>query len=379
MERRINEFLREREAGGLLRDLAPVAPLGGGKVLIDGREYINFSSNDYLGLSAHPELIRAAREALSPVVGSSASRLMTGSTSLHHVLEERVAEFKGKPAAIVFNTGYQANVGIISALCGRGDCIFSDRLNHASIVDGIRLSGAKIFRFRHNDADHLEELLRRARKEYRQALIVTETVFSMDGDLAPVNAIVRLKKEHDCMLMVDEAHATGIFGEKGSGLLEAEGMTGEADIAMGTFSKAFGAFGAYAATSRAMRDYLVNTCRSFVYSTALPPSVIAADLAALDLIKDEPHRRKKLLSNARSFRKKLEKKGLEVRGDSQIIPVIVGGNKEAVRMSEALKEKGYWVTPVRPPTVPRGQARLRISLTFDHSQEILEKFAEDIG
>jgi 8-amino-7-oxononanoate synthase len=379
MERRISEFLRERETGGLLRNLTPVELLGGGKVFIDGREYINFSSNDYLGLSAHPKLIRAAREALSPVVGSSASRLMTGSTSLHHVLEERVAEFKGKPAALVFNSGYQANVGIISALCGRGDCIFSDRLNHASIVDGSCLSGAKIFRFRHNNTDHLEELLKRERKEYRQALIVTETVFSMDGDLAPVDSIVRLKNEHDCMLMVDEAHATGIFGENGSGLLEAKGMTGGADIAMGTFSKALGAFGAYAATSRAVRDYLVNTCRSFIYSTALPPSVIAADLAALDLIKDEPHRRKELLLNARSFRKKLEEKGLKVRGDSQIIPVMIGGNEEAIRISGSLREKGYWVTPVRPPTVPRAQARLRISLTFDHAQEMLEKFAEDIS
>ena len=379
MERRINRFLKEREAGGLLRRLTKVRPVGGGKILVDGREYINFSSNDYLGLSSHPELARAAREELSPVVGSSASRLMTGGTRIHHLLEERTAVFKGKPVSLVFNSGYQANVGIISALCGKGDCVFSDRLNHASIVDGIRLSGARLFRFRHNDADHLEELLRRERGKYAGALIVTETVFSMDGDIAPIRDFSRLKKEHDCMLMVDEAHATGVFGEKGSGLVEAKGMTGEVDIIMGTFSKALGGFGAYAATSRSVRDYLVNTCRSFIYSTALPPSVMAVDLAGLGLIRAEPHRRGKLLANACYFRNGLNEKGFRVKGDSQIIPIMIGDAEGTVRFSEFLREKGYWVTPVRPPTVPHRQARLRISLTFDHAKEDLDRFIEDVS
>jgi 8-amino-7-oxononanoate synthase len=379
MERRINKFLEERRQDGLLRGLTAVQPVGGGKILAGGREYINFSSNDYLGLSSHPELSRAALEALSPVVGSSASRLMTGSTRLHHLLEERTAVFKGKPVSLVFNSGYQANVGIISALCGRDDCIFSDRLNHASIVDGIRLSGAKLFRFRHNDADHLEELLSRERKKYAGALIITETVFSMDGDIAPIERISGLKKEHDCMLMVDEAHATGIFGEKGSGLVEEKGSTDAVDIIMGTFSKALGAFGSYAATSRQVRDYLINTCRSFIYSTALPPSVIAADLAALDLVEDEPHRRKKLLANARYFRDRLREKGFHVKGDSQIVPIIIGRTERTVRISELLREKGHWVTPVRPPTVPYRQARLRISLIFDHTKEDLDKFVDDIS
>ncbi|RKY42764.1 MAG: 8-amino-7-oxononanoate synthase [Candidatus Makaraimicrobium thalassicum] len=379
MERRINSILKERQQEGLLRRLATVSPLGSGKIRVGGRKYINLSSNDYLGLSSHPELARAALAALSPVVGSSASRLMSGSTRLHHVLEDRIAGFKGKEAALVFNSGYQANVGIISALCGKDDCIFSDRLNHASIVDGIRLSGARLFRFRHNDTDHLEELLCRERNRHRGALILTETVFSMDGDIAPVGRISQLKKKHNCMFMVDEAHATGIFGACGGGVLEAEGVTGGADIIMGTFSKALGGFGSYAATSRTLRDYLVNTCRSFIYSTSLPPSIIAADLAALELIKREPHRRETLLSNACYFRAGLKKKGFHVRGDSQIVPIIVGENKEAVRVSEFLKGKGYWVTPVRPPTVPHGQARLRISLTFDHTPGGLEKFIKDIS
>ncbi|MFH1552079.1 MAG: 8-amino-7-oxononanoate synthase [Candidatus Omnitrophota bacterium] len=401
MERRIKKFLKEREEEGLFRRLAKISPLGGGKILSDGKEYINFSSNDYLGLSSHPKLINAASEVLSPVVGSSASRLMTGSTAVHHLLEERVARFKGKPASLVFNSGYQANVGIISALLGKGDCVFSDRLNHASIVDGIRLSGASFFRFRHNDTDHLEEILLRERNKYAEALIVTETVFSMDGDIAPIEEIARLKKKYDCMLMVDEAHATGVFGPGGSGLVEAKGVTDEVDIVMGTFSKALGGFGSYVASSRAVRDYLVNTCRSFIYSTALPPSVIAADIAALELVRDEPHRRKTLLTNARDFRDKLKAEGFNAGGDSQIVPVVVGENEETVRaqdaspegslasalsqiqetvrISESLKKKGYWVTPVRPPTVPHHQARLRLSLTFDHTREILDKFIEDIS
>ena len=303
---------------------------------------------------------------------------MTGSTSLHHALEEKVAEFKGKPAALVFNSGYQANVGVISALCGKDDCIFSDRLNHASIVDGIRLSGANLFRFRHNDTNHLEELLEKNRKNFRNALIVTETVFSMDGDVAPLEGIANLKEKYDSTMMVDEAHATGIFGDKGSGMVEEKGLAARIDIIMGTFSKALGGFGAYVASSQAICDYLVNTCRSFIYSTSLPPSVIAADIEALNIIEEEPYRRERLLSSADRLRGILKEKGFNVRGSSQIIPIIIGDNKKTVIMSEYLKEKGYWVTPVRPPTVPAGEARIRISLTYDHSEEVIDKFAEDL-
>ncbi|MGB3057389.1 MAG: 8-amino-7-oxononanoate synthase [Candidatus Omnitrophota bacterium] len=379
MERRIKEFLEEREKSGLLRELTEVSPVKGGRVRVRGKEYINFSSNDYLGLSMHPELARAGREAFEMASGSAASRLMTGSTGMHHDLEERMARFKGKPAALVFNSGYQANVGIISALCEKGDAVLSDRLNHASIVDGIGLSGARFFRFRHNDTGHLESLLRKERGKFREALIITETVFSMDGDLAPLKEIVMLKKEFDSLLMVDEAHATGIFGKNGSGLAEETGTAPDVDVIMGTFSKAFGSFGSYAATSAGMRDYLINTCRSFIYSTALPPSVIAADLAALDIIRREPRRRKKLLENAGYLRVILKEKGFNVAGSSQILPVILGENEAALCASERLKEKGYWVTPVRYPTVPKGKARLRISLTYDHKREDLERFANDIG
>jgi 8-amino-7-oxononanoate synthase len=379
MERRIKEFLERSEKSGVTRRLAVIAPAKEGRLSVGGKEYVNFSSNDYLALASHPELARAASGALSPALGSSASRLMTGTTCFHAALEEKIARFKQKPAALVFNTGYQANIGIISALCGRGDCVFSDRLNHASIVDGIRLSGARSFRFRHNDVGHLEELLRRERGKFRTALIITETIYSMDGDIAPLADLARLKKDHDCALMVDEAHATGVMGENGSGAVEAAGLAGEVDIIMGTFSKALGGFGAYAAVSETLKKFLVNTCRSFIYSTALPPSVIAADMAAIDLVGKEPHRRRELLSNAGYLRGRLKEEGFHVKGESQIIPVILGGNEETVGMSEGLKKKGYWVTPVRPPTVPAGEARLRISLSYAHSREALKKFVEDIA
>lgn len=378
MEQRIKKALEERKKDGLLRVLRTAEHSGPGMIRVDGREYVDLSSNDYLGLASHPDVLRAAREVSSTVFGAGASRLMTGTGKLHAALEEKVAAFKGKPAALVFNSGYQANVGVISALMTREDVIFSDRLNHASIVDGIKLSGAKLVRFRHNDIAHLQELLKAQRGGYKSAMVITETVFSMDGDIAPVKDMIRLKKEHGCILMVDEAHATGVFGETGAGTVEDLGISDEVDIILGTFSKALGSFGAYVAVSRDMRDYLVNTCRSFIYSTALPHSVIAANMAALDLVKGEKHRRHELLGNAAFLRKTLREKGFEVRGESQIIPVIIGDNHKTVRLSDALKEKGYWTTPVRPPTVPLGEARLRISLSFDHGRDVLERFVGDI-
>ncbi len=378
MERKIRQFLEEREEENLLRGLAEVFPGKEARIRVEGREFINFSSNDYLGLSKHPLLAEAAKEALEMGVGSGASRLMTGSTNIHHELEEKVAHFKEKPAALVFNSGYQANIGIISALCGKDDVVFFDKLSHASIVDGVRLSGAAFFRFRHNDTDHLESLLRKERENYHSAMIITETVFSMDGDIAPVEEIVRLKKEHECLLMLDEAHATGIFGEKGAGLTEETGTAEDVDIIMGTFSKALGSFGAYAATSAEVRDFLVNACRSFIYSTALPPSVIAANIAVLDIAQHESYRRRTLLLNADHLRSKLKEEGFDVKGNSQIVPVILGGNEQAVRASESLKEKGYWVMPVKPPTVPKGEARLRISLTFNHKRVDINNFIDDI-
>src|SRR3989338_2087966 len=365
----IEEFLRKKEGDGLLRVLRPISSRKNGKITINNKEYIDFSSNDYLGLSGHPKLIKAAKEAMEEFgVGACGSRLLSGDLELHHKLEEKTALFKNKEAALFFNSGYQANTGIISSLYGKNDIIFFDRLSHASLIDGIILSQAKFLRFQHNDTAHLEELLKKERNKFKEALIITESIFSMDGDRAPLKEMVRLKEEYNCKIFADEAHATGIFGKNGSGVVEEEGLSEKIDFIMGTFSKALGGFGAYLATSRIIVEYLINTCRSFIYSTALPPAITACNLTSIDLIKEEPLRRKRLLESAQYFRDALRSKGFKVRSESQIIPIIIGGNSKTQEVAKRLQEKGYWVLPVRPPTVPQGEARLRFSLSFHHNK-----------
>ena len=375
----IDEFLKEAKDAGLLRSLRPVAARRNGKIIVEDKEYMDFSSNDYLGLSGHPRLIEAAKNAMDKFgASSSGSRLLSGDITLHHLLEEKIARFKNKESALVFNSGYQGNVGIISSLLAKGDCVFSDRLNHASIIDGILLSGARFFRFRHNDTAHLESLLKKERAKFKKAMIITETVFSMDGDKGLLKDLVKLKEKYNCEIMVDEAHATGVFGKNGSGVVEEEGLSGQVDFIMGTFSKALGSFGAYLAASKKTIAYLINTCRGFIYSTALPPAVIAANLESIRVVEEEPHRRKELLESSRYFRAGLKKIGLEIKGDSQIIPVIIGGNLKCVESARRLQEKGYWVMPIRPPTVPQDEALLRFSLSFYHTKEILERLIDDI-
>lgn len=377
---KIEEFLKERKREGLFRKLRPAASRRDGRICIDGKEYYDFSSNDYLGLSSHPKLIEAAKEAAEIYgVGSSGSRLLSGDLELTHKLEEKIAKFKGKEAALVFNSGYQANVGIVSALSGPGDCIFSDKLNHASIIDGLILSGAEFFRYKHNDIEHLRSLLEKERSRFKDALIVTESIFSMDGDRPDLKSIVELKERFNCTLLVDEAHATGIFGKNGSGVVKEEGLSDKVDLIMGTFGKALGSFGAYLTSSEKIVEFMVNKARSFIYSTALPPATIAVNLAAIDIIKDEPYRRRELLDVSEYFRNLLADKGFEVRGESQIVPVIVGENVAAVKAAQTLQSKGWWVMPIRPPTVPKGEARLRFSITYDHKKENLKKLADDIS
>ncbi len=375
----IKDFLRERENKGLLRQLRPASYRKAGNIYFGDKEYIDLLSNDYLGLAGHPKLIAAGKKALDEFGGSSgASRLLSGDLAIHHQLEAAIARFKNKEAALVFNSGYQANIGLFNSVCGKDDVVFSDRLNHASIVDGLVLSRAKIFRFRHNNMNDLEGLLKKERQRFKNALIVTETVFSMDGDMAPLIDLVDLKERYGCLMVVDEAHATGIYGENGSGMVEKEKLSARIDIIMGTFSKALGSFGAYVAASRDIIDYLVNTCRSFIYSTGLPPSVIACNLASLELVSEEPYRREELLRNAACLRDTLKGAGFEIRGSSQIVPVIVGENRAAEIMAKGLQAKGWWVLPIRPPTVPEGQARLRFSLTFNHGLDVLHKLTEDL-
>ena len=376
----IDKFLKERKENNLLRVLQPADSRKEGKIYFRDKEYFDFSSNDYLGLSAHPMLKDASKMAVDKFgLSSSASRLLSGDLIIHHELEEKIALFKGKESASVFNSGYQANVGVISALCKRGDVIFSDRLNHASIIDGILLSGARYYRFNHNDIAHLESLLKKERDKFRDGVIITETIFSMDGDRSPLKEIVNLKERYNCTLMVDEAHATGIFGRYGGGVVEDEGLIDEVDLIMGTFSKALGSFGAYLASTKRIIDYLINSSRSFIYSTALPPSIIAANLTSLELIKTEPFRRKRLLENSDYFRHELKKRGFIVRGSSQIVPLILGDSEKAIRLSEELRNRGHWILPIRPPTVPKNEARLRFSLTYHHTKGILQRLINDIS
>lgn len=373
----IDRFLQERESKLLLRTLHNIEKRKGGNIVIDGKELIDLSSNDYLGLADHPSLLQESkRMAEGYGTSSSASRLMSGDLHIHHLLEEVVADFKGKEASLVFGSGFLANIGIISAICQKTDAAFSDRLNHASIIDGILLSGAQFFRFRHNEVGHLEDLLKKERAKFKKALIVIETIYSMDGDRPPLKEIVNLKKKYNCVLMVDEAHATGIFGRNGAGIVEEEDLTHEVDIIMGTFGKALGSYGAYVAASKKTIDYLVNRARSFIYSTALPPSVIGANLAAIEIVKKEPFRRKILLEHVEYFRGLLKDKGFNTRGSSQIIPVVIGDNKKTIMVANMLREHSIFALPIRPPTVPRGGERIRFSVTYYHSKEILYKVAE---
>jgi len=376
---RIEKFLEQREQEGLMRVLRPCEIRGGGKIYREGRELFDFSSNDYLGLSGDERLKEACISGVKRFgSSSSASRLLSGDLKIFGELEERVAEFKGKESALVFNTGYQANVGIISTFCGREDAVFCDRLSHASIIDGVRQSGAKLFRFGHNDLEHLEGLLEKEGARFSNRLVVTESIFSMDGDKGALCGLVELRGRYGFALLVDEAHATGVFGRRGSGVVEEEGVSEQVDLVMGTFSKALGSFGAYVACSKRVKDYLVNVCRSFIYSTALPPGVIAANIESLNIVRDEPFRREELLENAEYFRGRLEEAGLEVRGESQIVPVITGDNRETVRVSEEMINRGYWVAGIRPPTVPEGEGRLRFSLSYEHKPEVLDKVVEEM-
>lgn len=379
MDKHINVFL-EQQKDDSLRILRPISSKAGAVIKIAGKEYVDFSSNDYLGLSNHPEMIKTAQEASAKYgTGSGGSRLLSGDRTLFHDLEDLTASFKGKPSSLVFNSGYQANTGIISALYSKGDAVFADKLVHASIIDGILLSGARLFRYRHNDMAHLEDLLKKESGNFKKSLIVTESVFSMDGDAAPLKDICALKERYGCSLMVDEAHATGVFGKNGSGLAEETGTTEAIDLLMGTFSKALGSFGAYLACPERVKQYLINTCRSFIYSTALPPGVIACNIKAIELVRKEDGRRKKVLMLSSLLRDGFKAKGLKVLGCTQIIPVLAGENARAVKMSQDLKNAGIRALPIRYPTVPKGEARIRFSVNYDHTDKMIKDAVNAIG
>ena len=374
----INTFLKEQENKNLLRRLRVINKKKDVVLKINNKSYIDFSSNDYLSLSGHKALIKTAKRYTAKYgTGGNASRLLSGTMEFHIELENKIAKLKQKESGLLFGNGFIANTTIIPALLNKRDVIFADRLVHASIIDGILLSGCKFFRFKHNDMNHLEHLLKNERKNYEKALIITESVFSMDGDIADLKSITALKNKYNALLYVDEAHATGIFGKTGAGIIEELGLTEETDIIMGTFGKALGSYGAYVVSDFALRNYLINKSRGFIYSTALPASVIGASIAAIDLLKKEPFRRKDLLSNSDYLRNSLKKFGIKTIGETQIIPVIIGDSTVAVKIAEQLIQKGYFVLPIRPPTVPYNSSRIRLSLNYKHSKKIIDKFISD--
>jgi 8-amino-7-oxononanoate synthase len=370
------EGLRE---SGLHRRLRLIEGPQGPRVLLDGREVLLLCSNNYLGLADHPRVREAAAEAaLRWGAGAGASRLISGNMEPHRHLEERLASFKEHEAALLFGSGYLANIGAISALAGRSGVVFSDELNHASIVDGCRLARAEAFVYRHGDLEHLAWGLREAGG--RGSLIVTDGVFSMDGDVAPLAGLVELAGEHGCRLMVDEAHATGALGPGGRGSVVAAGLGGEVDLVVGTLGKALGSYGAYVCASAELREYLLNTARSFIFSTAPPPPVLAAALAALELLEAEPERVGRLRSNAVALRTALAAEGLAV-GDSetQIVPLEVGDAGWTMELCERLLERGVFAQGIRPPTVPPGSSRLRFSVMATHEPGELRSAAQLTG
>ncbi len=344
------------------------------------RSLLSFCSNDYLGLANHPKVVEAFKNAANKYgVGSGASHLVCGHSYEHHALEEELADFTGRARAVLFSTGYMANLGVINALTSRQDVIYQDRLNHASLLDGGLLSSAKFIRYKHNNIEHLDQQL--TQHNGRRKLIAVDGVFSMDGNFADLPALSRLAKKHDAWLMVDDAHGLGCIGQNGGGSLEHFGLQeSEAPILMGTLGKALGAFGAFVAGSEALAETLIQFSRSYIYTTALPPAVAAAARMSLQLIKAEPERRERLRLLIVHFREACAAAGLNLMESSTPIqPIILGDSQKTLDASLALEEKGFWVTAIRLPTVPKGSARLRITLTAEHSKSQIESLVSALA
>ncbi|MGC3996599.1 MAG: 8-amino-7-oxononanoate synthase [Anaeromyxobacter sp.] len=362
------------EEKGLRRTLEPLDAGQGPTLSVGGRRLVNLSSNDYLGLACHPAVIAAACEAArAEGAGSGASRLVSGDLPSHGALERRLAAWKGQEAALLFGSGYHANAGVPPALVGRGDAIFSDVLNHASIIDGCLLSRAELVRYRHRDVDELAALLRGTKA--RRKLVITDAIFSMDGDAAPLRELAELCARHEAVLYVDEAHAAGVLGPTGAGLAEALGVSGQVDVHMGTLGKALGASGAYVAGARALTELLTSRARTFVFTTALPPAASGAALAALELVQREPQRRARVMALTRRLQAGLARLGFDVAAvEAPILPVVLGSEARALAAAAALRERGFHVKAIRPPTVPRGTSRLRITLRADHQEAQVDAF-----
>ena len=372
----IDERLEQIDAQHLRRFLKERGSAQAAKVVIDGKSVVNFSSNDYLGIANDPRLIQAANEAAEKFGwGSGASPLITGHSELHRQLEEALATFEQTEAALLFPTGYAANIGTITALADEDTIIFSDAKNHASIIDGCRLSGGTIRVYEHGDCDHLESQLKEfsdRRTAKQKFLIVTDGLFSMDGDLAPLRELTRIAESYNAMLMVDEAHATGVLGSSGRGTCEHFGIQSDCIIKVGTLSKALGSFGGFVCGPRKLVDWLVNRSRTLIFSTAAPAAVCAAGLAALKIVQEEPERREHLAKLSGDLRERLITEGFRVgHSETQIIPVMLEDPARTMRVSGDLRSAGYLVPGIRPPSVPKGESLLRISLSHDHTEAMV--------
>ncbi|HET6999071.1 MAG TPA: 8-amino-7-oxononanoate synthase [Solirubrobacterales bacterium] len=375
----VAERLEELRGRGLHRQLRLVDGPQGPQVLLSGRPVLLLCSNNYLGLAEHPLVREAAAEAaIHWGAGAGASRLISGNMEPHQQLEAGLAEFKGYASALLFGSGYLANTGTIAALAGAGEVVFSDELNHASIVDGCRLSRAETFVYRHNEVDHLAWGLRKAGD--RGSLIVTDGLFSMDGDIAPLPELLELARHHGCRLMVDEAHATGAIGAAGRGSVAAAGLSGEVDVVVGTLGKALGSYGAYACASAETIDFLLNTARPFIFSTAPPPPSVAAASAALELLQAQPNRVERLQANGDVLRSALAAEGLTTgTSQTQIVPIEIGDANQTMRLCERILEGGVFAQGIRPPTVPEGSSRLRFTVMATHRSDELEQAAKLVG
>lgn len=363
--------IKELDANSHLRFIRDIEKKEGKFIYINGKKLLNLSSNNYLNFADNEELAgefyAQGGEKYSP--GSASARLLTGTLPVYKELETLLCDMYGKDAALLFNSGYHANVGVNSSLAVRGDVIFSDKLNHASIIDGMRLSEAKFFRYPHNNMEALEKLLQRERSNFNNAVIVSESVFSMDGDIADLKKLVELKKKYNCMLVLDEAHAFGVFGRNGLGVAEAVGVINDVDLIVGTFGKAIGSMGAFVTGRRILIDYLINGARSFIFSTALPPVNIAFSKWIIE----------NKLGSTYEKRQNMLLLGRKLGSASHIVPVIIGENDKTVELCEILFQNGYFTLPIRPPTVPAGTSRLRLSLTTDITEQDMEKLCSIIG
>ena len=358
----IKQELEALKNKGQLRSIPNIEAKSDGRIIIDGKEYINFASNDYLGISTKAGLRQEFLKNADYLMSTASARLLTGSSPEYNKLENTLARLFNKERALIFNTGYQCNLGVIQALIGRGDVVFSDKLNHASIIDGMRLSDGDFYRYKHFDYDALEKLLASKRGKYKRALIVTESVFSMDGDVADIDRLIELKNKYNCLLMVDEAHAFCAFGET----LAGAGFEKNIDIITATFGKAVGSFGAFCVSSNEVISYLINKARSFIFSTSIPPINIAWSNWLLtekrDYLQIQKQKLNEIMQQVHLY---MSNRGIKTVSSTHIIPILIGSNEDTLKIAEKLRASGYYIPAIRPPTVPDGTARLRISLTSD--------------